>query len=119
MKKLVLWIVGITVVPSLACLADEPSKAPRSRLTIMLQTKFVSGKKLKGPPEEYVDDKNPNTIELVALPKDDPGPSRVSADGQVIFLTQQDVRGHGPNEALMEQAFDIIEKSEVEATTNK
>lgn len=115
MNKLVLLAATVAVVCSLTCLADESVKAPRSRLRIMLETKFVAGKQLKGPAAEYVDDKNPNTIELVALPKDDPGPSRVSADGQVIFLTQRDFRQQGANEALMEQAFDIIEKNEVEA----
>jgi len=115
MNKSMLWIATVALTFSIVCMADEPAKGPRSRLLIMLQTQVVSGKKLNGPADEYVDDNNPNTIELVALPKNDTGPSRVSANGQVIFLTQKDLRSAAINEALMDQAFDIIEKKEADA----
>jgi hypothetical protein len=85
----------------------------------MLETKFVDGGKLKGSPHEYVADKDPNTIELVQLPKSDPGPSRVSSDGQVIFLTVADLRSRKANDALLEQAFDILEMREAEAASAK
>jgi len=105
--------LALAMAASMTCLADEPAKAPRSRITLMLETEVVEGRKLTGKPEEYVSDGNPNTIELVALPKGDPGPSRVSADGQVIFLTRADMRGE-PNDALLQKAFDILEKMEAE-----
>jgi hypothetical protein len=107
--------LGLGLAASMSCLAEEPAKSPSSRIMLMLDTKFVTGRKLTGPPEEYVRDSDRKTIELVALPKNDPGPSRVASDGQVIFLTQADMRSGKANDALMQQAFDILEKNETEA----
>jgi hypothetical protein len=100
----------------LSMAADEfakqgTTKAPRSRIMIMLETNIVPGKKLKGPPAEYKPDKDPNTIELVELPSSDTGPSRVSEDGQVIFvrdmrMTQKETK------QLMDKAFDILVERE-------
>ena len=115
MNRWAIVFLGFGIAASMSCLAEEPAKAPRSRIILMLDTKFVSGRKLTGPPDEYVRDGDRNTIELVALPKDDPGPSRVASDGQVIFLTQSDMRSGKANDALMQQAFDILEKAEAEA----
>jgi hypothetical protein len=79
----------------------------------MLDTKVVVGKKLKGPASEYQHDGNPNTIELVILGRDDPGPSRVSEDGEVIF--QKGTRASEEEvHALVEKAFDIREQREKE-----
>ena len=114
MSRWAIASVLLGIATSMSCLAEEPAKAPRSRI-IMLDTQFVEGRKLTGPPDEYVSDGDRNTIELVALPKGDPGPSRVSSDGQVIFLTQADLRSRKANDALMDEAFDILEKNEAEA----
>lgn len=115
MKKLLTIFTVLCLLGSTANAADKAAKAPRSRLLIMLETKFVSGHKLKGPPEEYKPDNNPNTIELVALPRSDEGPSRVSADGQVIFLNGTDLRSQSARDDLMNQAFDILEQKEKES----
>jgi hypothetical protein len=109
----------VTLAVSIASFAEEPAKAPGPRIMLMLETKFVEGRKLQGPPEEYVPDKDPKSIELVQLPKGDPGPSRVSSDGQVIFLTVADVRSSKANDALIEQAFDILERRQAEAAIAK
>lgn len=114
MNRSMIVCVGLAIAASMNCLAEEPAKSSGSRIMLMLETKFVTGKKLKGPADEYVRDNDPKTIELVALPKDDPGPSRVASDGQVIFLTQADMRSGKANDALMEQAFDILEKKAAE-----
>jgi hypothetical protein len=115
MKRWAIVSAGFALAASMSCLAEEPAKSPRSRIMLMLETKFVPGRKLKGPADEYVRDGDRNTIELVELPKDDPGPSRVASDGQVIFLTRADMRSGTTNDDLMEQAFDILEKHEAEA----
>ena len=115
MSRWTIASVILGIATSMSCQAQEPAKAPRSRIIIMLETKFVEGRKLTGPPDEYVNDGDRNTIEIVALPKGDPGPSRVSSDGQVIFLTHADLRSRKTNDALMDEAFDILEKKETEA----
>ncbi len=118
MNRWTIVSAAFAIAASTSCLAEEPAKSSGSRIMLMLETKFVTGKKLKGPADEYVRDKDPKTIELVALPKDDPGPSRVASDGQVIFLTQADLRSRKANDALMEEAFDILEKNAAAAVNS-
>jgi hypothetical protein len=107
-------MVSLAADPEPAKPADAPvAKPPRNRIIIMLDTKVVAGKKLKGPASEYQQDSDPNTIELVILGRDDPGPSRVSEDGEVIF---QKGRRTSDDEAdaLLQKAFDIRELREKE-----
>jgi hypothetical protein len=118
MKKFLLASTMLCLMASNSNAADQAAKAPRSRILIMLETKFVAGQTLKGHPDKYAHDNNVNTIELVALPKGDMSPSMVSADGQVIFLSEKDLRSGSAREDLAEQAFDIIEKKEKESVTN-
>jgi hypothetical protein len=97
------------VLMLLICDAAIPSEAPSeegSRIMIMLETEIIPGKKLKGPPEEYKSDGNPKTIELVTLRPSDDGPSRVSEDGEVVFLRDPKAATN-EFDALLEKAFDI------------
>jgi len=108
-------MVSLAADPEPAKPADAPAaKPPRSRILIMLETKVVVGKKLTGPASEYQHDDDPNTVELVMLGRDDPGPSRLSEDGEVIFQ-----KGKRASEdeihALLDKAFDIREQREKEA----
>lgn len=109
-------MASLAAEPEPAKPADPPVAKPQgNRIMIMLQTNIVPGKKLKGPASEYQKDNDPNTIELVILGRDEPGPSRVSEDGEVIF--QKGTRlSEGEIDALVEKAFDIREQREKEGT---
>jgi hypothetical protein len=118
-----LFALFLSMVSMVSLAADrEPAKPadaavakpPRNRIMIMLETEIVPGKKLKGPASEYQHDADPNTIELVILGRDDPGPSRVSEDGEVIFQKGTRLSGDEVN-ALVEKAFDIREQREKES----
>jgi hypothetical protein len=108
-------MVSLAAEPGPAKPADAPvAKPPRNRIMIMLDTKVVVGKKLKGPASEYQHDNDPNTIELVILGRDDPGPSRVSEDGEIIFQKGTRV-SDDEADGLLQKAFDIREQREKES----
>lgn len=107
------WTALFLLIVTLPVLAEDPQpkKEPRSKIIIMLDTRVVAGKKLKGPAAEYQPDNDPNTIELVILGPNDEGPSHVSEDGEVIFqrgthASQEEV------DSLLDQAFEIRVKRE-------
>src|SRR5882757_6492888 len=75
--------VALTAVgTSLVTSAESPDEL---RNRILMQTKVVVTE-LSVPAREYKGDGNPNTLEIVFLTKKSDGPSRVSDNGEVIFL---------------------------------
>jgi hypothetical protein len=70
-------------VVSAAAFAD-PSDDLRTR--ILKQTKVIVVTELPVPAAEYKGDGKANTLEIVILTKESDGPSRVTDDGEVIFL---------------------------------
>ena len=59
---------------------------------------------LKGPAAEFKDDGDPMTIEIVFLTQKSDGPSRVSEDGEVIFLYKA---SDETQQKLIARAFEI------------
>lgn len=73
--------------PSFALLAaDPPADQAALRAKIMEETKLIAIMDLEGPYERFKDDGDPKTLEVVFLSKRSDGPSRVSTDGEVVFL---------------------------------
>lgn len=71
---------------------------------LMAQTKVVAVRDLNFPASEYKSDGDPNTLEVVFLTNKVDGPSRVSEDGEVIFLYKPSEK---EEQTLIEQAFRI------------
>lgn len=68
-----------------AAMADDDALAEK-RKKLFEETEIVAHVGLKTPSREFKDDGNPKTLEVVFLEKKSDGPSRVSDDGEVIFL---------------------------------
>ena len=79
--------------------ADEVRKL---QVKLMIETQVVAVTELKGPASEYKSDGDPNTLELVFLENKQDGPSRVSDDGEVIFLYKASQK---EQQKLIGQAF--------------
>jgi hypothetical protein len=74
------------------------------RTRILTQTKMNVVAELTGPASEFKGDGDPTTIEIVFLTKKSDGPSRVSDDGEVIFLHKAPDK---TQQKLIERAFEI------------
>ena len=73
--------------PASALLAAEPVADQASmKAKIMEETKLIAIMDIEGPSASFKDDGDPNTLEVVFLSKRSDGPSRVSPDGEVVFL---------------------------------
>ena len=68
----------------------------------MVETQVVAVTEYKGPASAYKSDGDPNTLEIVFLENKKDGPSRVSDDGEVIFLYKASQK---EEQRLIEQAF--------------
>ena len=66
--------------------ADPPADQAALRAKIMEETKLIAIMDLEGPSASFKNDGNPKTLEVVFLSKRSDGPSRVSTDGEVVFL---------------------------------
>jgi hypothetical protein len=69
----------------------------------MIETQVVAVT-VKGPASECKSDGDPNTLEIVFLENNRDGPSRVSDDGEVIFLYKASQK---EEQKLIEQVFKI------------
>jgi hypothetical protein len=81
-------------------LAETPDEL---RDRILKQTKVVVTQ-LTVPAHEYKGDGDPNTLEIVFLTNKSDGPSRVSDDGEVIFLYKAT---DNTQQQLISRAFEI------------
>ena len=105
-----LWalpIVAVLAVPA-ACLADEPAQTQctatgAEMAGLMEKTKLNAVMDYSGPASEYKSDSDPDTLELVFMPKTKGAVSHVSEDGEVIFL-YGNVKDK-EQQRLIEQAF--------------
>jgi hypothetical protein len=85
MIRRVAWLV--LTIPVLAVAAEpDPSALHDLIVKLMQETKVVAVSDVSGPVSEYHSDGDPSTLEIVFLTKKADGPSRVSDDGEVIFL---------------------------------
>jgi len=82
-----LAILLLLLLPPLSLLASNP-QADRAalRAKIMEETKVVAVMGIEGPSSSFRGDNDPETLQVVFLSKRLDGPSRVSPDGEVIFL---------------------------------
>jgi hypothetical protein len=74
------------------------------RTRILTETKMNVVTNLAVPASEFKDDGDPTTIEIVFLTKKSDGPSRVSDDGEVIFLYNASDK---TQQKLIAKAFEI------------
>jgi len=89
----------------LAVTATSRAETDAERRTrILTQTKMNVVTELTGPASEFKGDGDPTTIEIVFLTKKSDGPSRVSDDGEVIFLYKASDK---TQQRLIERAFEI------------
>lgn len=94
-------VVALTAVgTSVTAFAES---ADELRVRILRQTKVVVTQ-LSVPAREYKGDGDPNTLEIVFLTKKSDGPSRVSDDGEVIFLYKA---SDNTQQQLISRAFEI------------
>jgi hypothetical protein len=86
--------------------AAEPTadEVRQMEVKLMAQTKVVAVRDLNFPASEFKSDGDPNTLEVVFLTNKVDGPSRVSEDGEVIFLYKPSEK---EEQTLIEQAFRI------------
>lgn len=89
-----------------AALATEPTPQEINAkvVELMQSAKMNMRMGLDVPAAEYKGDGDPDTIEIVMLDKKKDGPSRVSEDGEVIFLYKASDK---KQQALIEEAFQI------------
>jgi hypothetical protein len=93
------------LLAALAHAADPTAEEVRQlQVKLMIETQVVAVTELKGPASEYKSDGDPDTLELVFLENKQDGPSRVSDDGEVIFLYKASQK---EQQKLIEQAFRI------------
>ena len=93
--------VALTAVGTYLTAFAESADELRNR--ILMQTKVVVTE-LSVPAREYKGDGDPNTLEIVYLTKKSDGPSRVSDDGEVIFLFKA---SDNTQQQLISRAFEI------------
>jgi hypothetical protein len=97
-------LIGLLLCSSLA-VAAEPDSATitKKKIELMETTSVAAVTKLSVPAREYKSDGDPDTLEIVFLEKKEDGPSRVSDDGEVVFLYKASDR---KQQALIDQAFE-------------
>ena len=99
--NLAMTVVGLTVLISASALAETDDE---QRTRILTETKMNVVMDLAVPASEFKGDGDPSTIEIVFLTKKKDGPSRVSDDGEVIFLYKASDK---TQQKLITRAFEI------------
>jgi hypothetical protein len=94
-------VIALTAVGTSVTAFAESADELRDR--ILRQTKVVVTQ-LSVPAREYKGDGDPNTLEIVFLTNKSDGPSRVSDDGEVIFLYKA---SDNTQQQLISRAFEI------------
>lgn len=102
-------ISGGLLLATSAVFAAEPTQQElyAKIVELMENTKTSLRMGLDVPASEYKGDGDPDTIEIIELDKKSDGPSRVSDDGEVIFLYKASGK---KQQELIEQAFAIRAK---------
>jgi len=86
--------------------AAEPTAQAlaQKKVELVQTTKVAAVAELAVPSREYNSDGDPETLEVVFLDNKKDGPSRVSEDGEVIFLYKASDR---KQQTLIDQVFEI------------
>lgn len=94
--------IGVaTLATSMAAHAETEAER---RTRILTETKMNVVTELTVPASEFKGDDDPTTIEIVFLTERSDGPSRVSDDGEVIFLYKASDK---TQQKLITRAFEI------------
>lgn len=96
-------LAGAVAALTLSLAAHAETEAER-RTRILQETKMNVVPELTVPASEFKDDGDPTTIEIVFVTKKSDGPSRVSEDGEVIFLYKASDK---TQQKLIARAFEI------------
>jgi len=100
-----LALLLVISVPTSALMAEDlPTDPAALKVHIMETTEVVAVMGLDGTSTDFKDDGDPDTLQIVFLDKKSDGPSRVSSDGEVIFLYKASDKVQSK---LIEQAFDL------------
>ncbi len=82
-------VIALLLASAALQASDPAAERAALRVKIMENTKVIGVMGIEGSPESYKDDGDPNTLEIVYLSKRSDGPSRVSSNGEVIFLAKK------------------------------
>lgn len=95
----------LALVASFCACAIARAETPEEiRNRVLTQTQMVAVMELDVPAADYKSDGDPNTLEIVFLDRKSDGPSRVSEDGEVIFLYKASDK---TQQKLIQRAFEI------------
>jgi hypothetical protein len=97
------WGLAMSIALTLSAVALAETREELTK-RIFQQTKIAALTSLPVPASEYKGDGNPETLEIVFLEKKVDGPSRVSEDGEVIFLYKASDK---KQQELIGKAFEI------------
>jgi hypothetical protein len=79
-------LLALLILPTPLLAADQPEDPAAMRVNIMEETEVIARMDIDVPSTEFKDDGDVKTLEIVFLSKRSDGPSRVSPDGEVVFL---------------------------------
>jgi hypothetical protein len=105
-----MFLLALLFPSSLLIAAAAAANQAEIRARIMEATRLVAIMDIDGPSADFVDDGDPDTLEVVFLSRKSDGPSRVTPDGQVVFLYRASQRRQSE---LIDQAFDLRVAREV------
>lgn len=84
--RLMTFLCIFLLPASVLLAADRTEDQASLRAKVMEETKIIAVMDIKDSSANFKDDGDPNTLEVVFLAKRSDGPSRVSPDGEVVFL---------------------------------
>jgi len=102
LSRISVLLVAFSILAVTSGALAETEQERRTR--ILTETKMNVVTELSVPASEFKGDGDPSTIEIVFLTKKEDGPSRVSDDGEVIFLYKASDK---TQQKLITKAFEI------------
>ena len=102
--RLTMLFFALSALSSVLFASEPPTDPAALKVHLMETTKVIAVMGLDGPSTDFKDDGDPDTLQIVFLDKKSDGPSRVSPDGEVIFLYKASDKVQSK---LIDQAFDL------------
>lgn len=99
-----IFMFALLLLTSVLRAAEPPTDPAALKVHLMETTKIVAVMGINGSSTDFKDDGDPDTLQIVFLSKKSDGPSRVSPDGEVIFLYKA---SDELQSKLIGQAFDL------------
>ncbi|WP_157599034.1 MULTISPECIES: hypothetical protein [unclassified Rhodanobacter] len=97
-------LLALLLPISVLCASESPADPAALRVHLMETTKVIGVMGVEGSSTDFKDDGDPDTLEIVLLSKKSDGPSRVSPDGEVVFLYKA---SDEEQSELIGKAFDL------------